>query len=121
MPVEHEGDPRAAVGRREFVAPLGARLGGTFEDRIMVRLPQNECDRLIKAKKASTFEPMPGRPMKAYVSVPAPDARDAKRLTPWLARALAHTLTLPAKDGPKKATAGRTARPARTSRSRRSR
>jgi len=35
--------------------------------------------------------------MKAYVSLPADATRDAKRLAPWLERALAHTLALPTK------------------------
>ena len=75
----------------------GNLVGGTFEDKVMVRLPEAECDRLIKAKKASAFAPMAGRAMKGYVAVPSAETRDAKKLAPWLDRALAHTLTLPAK------------------------
>jgi TfoX/Sxy family transcriptional regulator of competence genes len=98
-------DPRVEA-RKMFGFPAifvnGNLVGGTFEDRIMVRLPEDEIERLIKAKKASAFEPMPGRAMKGYVGVPADATRDAKKLGPWLDRALAHTLTVGPKAGAKK-------------------
>ncbi len=95
-------DPRVEP-RQMFGYPAifvnGNLVGGTFEDRVMVRLPEDECARLIKAKKAEQFAPMAGRAMKGYVSVPSAATRDAKKLAPWLERALTHTLTLPAKGG----------------------
>jgi TfoX/Sxy family transcriptional regulator of competence genes len=99
-------DPRVEA-RQMFGFPAifvnGNLVGGTFEDRIMVRLPEEECARLVKAGKASPFIVMKGREMKGYVSLPAEATRDPKKLAPWLDRALAHTLTLPAK-GAKKPT-----------------
>ena len=93
-------DPRLEA-RQMFGFPAifvnGNLVGGTFEDRIMVRLADAEIAALVKTGKATPFEPMTGRAMKGYVTVPAADARDAKRLAPWLDRALAHTLTVPAK------------------------
>jgi TfoX/Sxy family transcriptional regulator of competence genes len=93
-------DPRVEA-RKMFGYPAifanGNLVGGTFEDKVMVRLPEDECERLVNAKKASVFAPMAGRAMKGYVAVPSADARDPKKLAPWLGRALAHTLTLPAK------------------------
>ena len=93
-------DPRVEA-RQMFGFPAifvnGNLVGGTFEDRVMVRLPEEECERLVRAKRASAFEPMAGRPMKGYVSLPPEVTGDQKKLGPWLDRALAHTLTLPAK------------------------
>lgn len=112
-------DPRIQA-RQMFGFPAifvnGNLVGGTFEDRVMVRLPEEECERLIKAKKAKPFEPMAGRAMKGYVSVPPDAARDAKRLAPWLGRALAHTLTVPPKGATARKTTKRTTSAKRASR-----
>ncbi len=100
-------DPRVEA-RKMFGYPAifanGHLVGGTFEDRIMVRLPEDEVAALVKAKKAALFEPMKGRAMKGYVAIPAGDTGDPKKVERWLDRALAHTLTLPAKGAaPKRA------------------
>jgi len=43
------------------------------------------------------FAPMPGRPMHAYVRLPAALMEDEAERAQWIARALANALTLPAK------------------------
>jgi TfoX/Sxy family transcriptional regulator of competence genes len=42
-----------------------------FTDRWVLRLPQSDRERWIKAKGAHHFEPQPGRVMKEYVTLPA--------------------------------------------------
>ncbi len=94
----------------------GNMIGGTFQDGVMVRVTEGEAETLIRAKKALPFEPMVGRPMKGYVRVPPADVAKPRALAIWLDRALATTLTLPAKGaakGARKATAKPAAKRAR--------
>jgi len=81
----------------------GNMIGGTFQDMIMVRVSEDDALSLVKAKKALPFEPMAGRPMRGYVTVPPADVARPKALAGWLDRALAQTLTLPAKGATKAA------------------
>jgi hypothetical protein len=46
---------------------------------------------------AATFEPMAGRPMKEYVTVPASLLAAPEALEPWVAAALVHGASLPPK------------------------
>ena len=46
---------------------------------------------------AATFEPMAGRPMKEYVTVPSSLLASPEELEPWVARALAYGASLPPK------------------------
>ncbi len=68
---------------------------GLFNDELFVRLPADEPP-VALAAGCHLLEPMPGRPMREYVSVPgwqsAPD-----RVREWAPRALAYALSLPAK------------------------
>ena len=83
-----------------------------FRDRVVARVGEEEAARLIASRKAEPFAPLPGRPMKAYVLVPAADAARTDRLAPWLARAVAFTRTVPAKAPKAKAKAARKSTPA---------
>ena len=75
----------------------GNMFAGTFEDKIVVRVPDAERERLLTAKRATAFEPMPGRPMKEYVVVPPAVARKRAELASWVARAFAYAEELPPK------------------------
>jgi hypothetical protein len=78
-----------------FVA--GNMATGLFADKWMVRLPDDEIAP-AKARGASDFEPMPGRPMKAFVVIPERDVADDTKIVEWVARGLAHAASMPAKE-----------------------
>lgn len=82
------GYPCAFVG--------GNMVTGLHEDRMIVRLPEAERDE-ARARGFAGFEPMPGRPMKEYLVVPAALLGDAARVRPWVARAVAYGASLPPK------------------------
>lgn len=93
-------DPRVE-SRRMFGFPAhfvnGNMFAGTFEDKIVLRLPGPERQRLLTAKRAKAFEPMAGRPMQEYVVVPPAVTRKRAELASWIARAFAYAAKLPAK------------------------
>ena len=93
-------DPRA-VKRPMFGYPAlfvnGNMFAGTYQDKVVVRLPEADRGKLLKEKGAAPFEPMPGRPMKEYVVVPAPVVAKPAALRSWIDRGLAYALTLPPK------------------------
>ena len=72
----------------------GNMFCGIFGEELMVRLPDEEIDK-IKKKGGRDFEPMPGRKMGGYVIVPG-DWR-AKPPTALIKGALEATRKLPAK------------------------
>jgi hypothetical protein len=82
------GYPAAFVG--------GNMATGLFAEQWVVRLPDAEIE-AAKAAGAGSFEPMPGRPMKAFVVIPAADVADDAAIARWVERGLAHAATLPAK------------------------
>ncbi len=89
------------TARKMFGYPA-AFLGGHMttalhEDRWIVRLPEADRAELLAAPGAAPFEPMPGRPMKEYVVVPAALVADPTALDAWVDRAIAHVRTLPPK------------------------
>jgi len=89
------------IVRKMFGYPAGF-VGGHMttalhEDRWIVRLPPIERAELLATPGATPFEPMPGRPMKEYVVLPADLAADPAELDAWVDRAIAHVGTLPPK------------------------
>jgi hypothetical protein len=82
------GYPAAFVG--------GNMATGLFADQWVVRLPDGEIGP-AKAAGASPFEPMPGKPMKAFVVIPSADVDDDAAIGAWVERGLAHAASLPPK------------------------
>jgi TfoX/Sxy family transcriptional regulator of competence genes len=74
----------------------GYMFTGLHEDRWVIRLPEDAHAELM-ALGASQFEPMPGRPMGGFLTVPGALVADTAALLPWLQRARAHVLGLPPK------------------------
>lgn len=104
-------DPRV-VRKPMFGYPAlflnGNMFAGTFQDKVVARLAEADRAKVIK-NGGTQFEPMPGRPMKEYVVVPATDVARPAALAAWLERAYTHAETLPAKAKPaKKATLKKT-------------
>src|SRR5437868_3189374 len=100
-------DPRV-VRKPMFGYPAlylgGNMFAGTFQDKIVTRLSESERAKALKAG-AKQFEPMPGRPMKEYVVVPAADVAKPAALAKWIEQARAYATTLPEKKKPVKKTA----------------
>jgi hypothetical protein len=82
------GYPAAFVG--------GNMATGLFADRWVVRLPDGEIEG-ARAAGAPAFEPMPGRPMKSFVEIPAADVADDAAIARWVERGLAHAGSMPPK------------------------
>jgi hypothetical protein len=82
------GYPAAFVG--------GNMATGLFADTWVVRLPAEEIEP-AKASGASPFEPIPGKPMKAFVVIPAADVADDAAIRRWVERGLAFAASMPAK------------------------
>lgn len=87
--------------RKMFGFPAGFVGGnmavGLHQDTFIVRLPEEERQARL-AEGWSLFEPMPGRPMREYVALPAEVAADAKASRAWMERATAHVRSLPPKE-----------------------
>ena len=89
------------TARKMFGYPA-AFVGGHLttclhEHRWIVRLPDVARAALLDQPGAARFEPMPGRPMKEYVVLPAAILGDPAALDGWVDRAVAFVRTLPPK------------------------
>jgi hypothetical protein len=82
------GYPAAFVG--------GNMATGLFADQWVVRLPDDQIQP-AKDAGAGSFEPMPGKPMKAFVVIPAADVEDDAAIRSWVERGLGHAASMPAK------------------------
>jgi TfoX/Sxy family transcriptional regulator of competence genes len=103
LAAEPRAERRAMFGYPAAFAN-GNMATGLHQDDWMVRL--DEAGRAaLAAKGGRPFEPMPGRPMREYVVLPAAVQRDRRALARWVARALDYTSALPPKK--KKAKAAR--------------
>jgi TfoX/Sxy family transcriptional regulator of competence genes len=89
-----------AVKRPMFGYPCGFVNGnmftGLFADKMFVRLPEDSRAELMGIG-GSTFEPMPGRPMRDYVVIPGEIIAKPAELKSWVAKALRYGDSLPAK------------------------
>lgn len=93
-----------AVSIRPMFGQLSAFVNGNmfmgiFGEDVLVRLPEADRADVIGAG-GSVFEPMAGRPMKAYVVLPGAWRDEPDRIREWAARSLDHAEELPPK--PKK-------------------
>ena len=82
------GYPAAFVG--------GNMATGLFADKWVVRLPDADIGP-AKARGAGSFEPMPGKPMKAFVVIPAAEVDDDAAISAWVERGIAHARSMPPK------------------------
>jgi len=74
----------------------GNMFAGLFGDDLFVRLGDDERARLLK-KGGRVFEPMPGRAMKDYVTVPGKWTKDLDGTRQWVAHSLTAVRVLPPK------------------------
>jgi hypothetical protein len=82
------GYPAAFVG--------GNMATGLFGPDWVVRLPESEIA-AAKAAGAGPFEPVPGKPMKAFVIIPRSDVADDAAIRGWVERGLALATSMPPK------------------------
>jgi TfoX/Sxy family transcriptional regulator of competence genes len=107
-----------AVGRKMFGYPAafvnGNMFMGLFQEEMLLRLGESERADLLKIPGAKNFAPMPGRPMREYISVPPELIKNKAKLAAWIAKSLAYGQSLRPKDKSVKKTkpAARSARPA---------
>lgn len=80
----------------------GNMFSGLFGEALFVRLPEDQREDVLSAG-GEGFEPMPGRPMKEYVSLPGTWRKDSETAAGWIERSLAFAKGLPPKK-PKKRT-----------------
>ena len=97
-------DDRRVQRRKMFGYPCaftgGNMFTGLHQENLIVRLQDDERARLLREPGAAVFEPMPGRQMKEYVTVPTELVEDREALRGWMTIALDYAASLPAK-GPK--------------------
>ena len=75
----------------------GNMISGLFGDEWFVRLPPEQRSALLRMKGAHPFEPMPGRPMREQVVLPASVLGSPDKLQAYLERAVVHGRSLPPK------------------------
>lgn len=85
--------------RKMFGMPAGFVHGnmflGVFGDGVVLRLPADALAEAVCIEGVENFEPMPGRPWKAYAH--APSSLPAERLASWAQTAFDHTAAMPPK------------------------
>jgi TfoX/Sxy family transcriptional regulator of competence genes len=82
------GYPAAFIG--------GNMTAGLHQESFLVRLSEAERTERLAAGW-STFEPMPGRPMREYLALPPKVVEDPEETRRWVERAAAYVRTLPPK------------------------
>ena len=91
--------PPPVERRKMFGMPAcfvqGNMFAGVYGQNIMLRLPEAEREKLLRAGGAP-FAPM-GRAMREYVTVPPAYFDDAARLRRWMKKAQAFVESLPPK------------------------
>jgi len=83
------GNRAAFVNGNMFLALFGSQVA--------VRLSDEDRAELLRQKGASSFEPMPGRPMKEYVVLPESWRTSPKKAKEWVERSFAWAKKLPPK------------------------
>ena len=88
----------------------GNMFAGLFGEDLFVRLPEQESA-AVRKQGGRDFEPMAGRAMKGYVTVPSTWRSKTDASSAWIKRALELTGKMPPKaSAAKKAAARKTAR-----------
>ena len=91
-------EPRVRL-RKMFGQPAAFANGnlcvGVFGADLFVRLSEEDVRTLAKAPGVRRFEPMPGRPMKQYLVLPAAMLQKTAEARKWVARSFEYSLSLP--------------------------
>jgi TfoX/Sxy family transcriptional regulator of competence genes len=90
------------VVRRKMFGWPAAFVGGWMfaslhRESIVVRLPEDDLAELLLLPGAARFEPMPGRAMKGYGTLPRDLHEDGDAIRSWIGRAYRAAAALPPK------------------------
>ena len=93
-------DPRVSV--RPMFGNLAAFVSGNMffcllGDDVAVRLPEDERVDLLKHEGASQFEPLHGRPMREYITIPSVWQQEPEKLKDWVIRSFYWVSEMPEK------------------------
>ena len=77
----------------------GHMFAGLFQDSMILRLSAEDRADCSGRLGAQPFEPMPGRPMREYLTVPPAMLESPAELERWVGKAFAYAGSLPAKVG----------------------
>jgi TfoX/Sxy family transcriptional regulator of competence genes len=97
-------EPRAMFGYPAFFV-RGNFVAGLFAESVVVRMPEPQKSKLPALAGAEGFNPMGGKPMTDWWTLPSKVTADDKRLRDFLAAALAAAKSLPEKAAKAKAKA----------------
>jgi TfoX/Sxy family transcriptional regulator of competence genes len=83
------GQPAAFVAGHMFMGVFGAQ--------VFVRLSEEDLASVAKIPGVRPFEPMPGRPMRAYAVLPEALLLKPGAAAPWVKKSIAYARGLPPK------------------------
>jgi len=83
----------------------GNMFAGALGKQMFLRLPDADRTALLREPGGGPFEPIKGRPMAEYATVPKLWMMDPDRVREWVSRSLEWVAALPPKKGKKKAPA----------------
>ena len=93
-------DPQVSQ-RKMFGNPCGFVNGnmfcGLFEGSMFLRLSETDRELAQQELGASPFDPLEGRPMREYMTLPEDVLEDDGQLDDWMARAYSYAASLPQK------------------------
>ncbi|MCI4350736.1 MAG: TfoX/Sxy family protein [Thermoplasmata archaeon] len=96
LPAQPDVDIRPMFGHAAAFVH-GNMFAGIFGPEVFVRLGPADQQTLMKEVKTSPFEPMPGRPMREYMVIPAKWRADPARARSWAERSYLWAAKLPPK------------------------
>jgi len=76
----------------------GNMFAGLHGTQLFVRLPESLYQQLVDERGATPFEPMPGRAMKGYATLPEALLGEPDVLRNWVARSFEAIAVLPPKE-----------------------
>ena len=85
----------------------GNMFAGALGTQMFLRLPEADREELLKEPGGGPFEPVKGRAMTGYATVPRPWMTHPDRVRPWVKRALEWAAEMPPKRPGRKASPGR--------------
>ena len=100
--LEEVSEPFEVIERRKmFGCPAyyinGNMFAGVYGQQLFLRLPEEARAELRERLDAKPFEPMAGRPMKEYVTMPEAVWSDPAALDDWMRRSVEFTGAMPPK------------------------
>lgn len=76
----------------------GSMFAGLFGDKLFLKLSEPDIAEIKKTSKGvGDLEPMPGRPMKGYVTIPESVYSDDALFAEWLNKSIKYVSSLPPK------------------------